>query len=47
VVLFVPFEDRTQCLLTQVIQICGTITILNINNEITTQHWVHTSKNTA
>ena len=44
---FVPFEGKIQCLLRQVIQIYGTITPLHINNEITTQHWVHTSRNTA
>ena len=44
---FVPSEGRTQCLLRQVIQIYGTITPLHINNEITTQHRVHTSRNTA
>jgi len=44
---FVPSEGRTQCLLRQVTQIYGTITPLHINNEITTQPWVHTSKNTA
>ena len=41
---FVPSEGRTQCLLRQVIQIYGTITPLHINNQITTQHRVHTSK---
>jgi len=28
-------------------QTYGTITPQQINNEITTQHWVHTSRNTA